>query len=124
MAEDSEDVIGGSTEAALLTAALDFGIDSRVLRRQYPLQELRPRRNGDNWMATVHKESATERLVMVKGAPEEVLALSGSWLDGDATRPLTRESRAEILAANGPIPAQGMPLLPLPFHPIPSHAHP
>src|SRR5215470_946763 len=66
MAEDSEDISGSSTEAALLTAALDFGIDCRVMRRQYPLQELRPRRNGDNWMGTVHKESATERLVAVK----------------------------------------------------------
>src|SRR5262245_4102183 len=122
LAEDSDEIAGSSTEAALLTAALDFGIDCRALRRQYPMQELRPRRNGDNWMATVHKESATERLVMVKGAPEEVLALSGSWLDGDATRPLTRESRAEILAANGRIAAQGMRVLALAFKQIPAHA--
>src|SRR5262245_805934 len=122
LAEDSDEIAGSSTEAALLTAALDFGIDCRTLRRQFPMQELRPRRNGDNWMATVHKESATERLVMVKGAPEEVLALSGSWLDGDATRPLTRESRAEILAANGRIAAQGMRGLALAFKQIPSHA--
>ena len=122
LADDSDEIVGSSTESALLTAALDFGIDCRALRRQYPLQELRPRRNGDNWMATVHKESATERLVMVKGAPEEVLALSGSWLDGDATRPLTRESRAEILAANGRIAAQGMRVLALAFKQIPSHA--
>src|SRR5499433_2478387 len=122
LAEDSDEIVGSSTEAALLTAALDFGIDCRQLRRQYPMEELRPRRNGDNWMATVHKESATERLVMVKGAPEEVLALSGSWLDGDATRPLTRESRAEILAANGRIAAQGMRVLALAFKQIPAHA--
>ncbi len=122
IAEDSDEIAGSSTEAALLTAALDFGVDCRALRRHYPLQELRPRRNGDNWMATVHKESATERLVMVKGAPEEVLALSGSWLDADATRPLTRESRAEILAANGRIAAQGMRVLALAFKPIASHA--
>src|SRR5499433_3559283 len=120
LADDSDEIVGSSTESALLTAALDFGIDCRALRRQYPLQELRPRRNGDNWMATVHKESATERLVMVKGAPEEVLALSGSWLDGDATRPLTRESRAEILAANGRIAAQGMRVLALAFKQIAS----
>src|SRR5262249_5986620 len=98
MAEDPEDILGSSTEAALLTAALDFGIDYRVLRRQYLLQDLRPRRNGDNWMATVHEESAAERLVAVKGAPEEVLALSSAWLDGESVEPLTRDARAEILA--------------------------
>src|SRR5499427_7491296 len=122
MAEDSEDISGSSTEAALLTAALDFGIDCRVLRRQYPLQELRPRRNGDNWMGTVHKESATERLVAVKGAPEEVLALSSAWLDGEAMTPLTREARAEILAANGRIAAGGMRVLALAFKQISSDA--
>src|SRR5438128_8459825 len=122
IAEDSEDIRGSSTEAALLTAALDFGIDCRGLRRQYPLQELRPRRNGENWMATVHKESATERLVAVKGAPEEVLALSTSWLDGEAVQPLTRASRAEILAANGRIAASGMRVLALAFKQLSSGA--
>ena len=122
IADDSEDIRGSSTEAALLTAALDFGIDCRGLRRQYPLQELRPRRNGENWMATVHKESATERLVAVKGAPEEVLALSTSWLDGEAVQPLTRASRAEILAANGRIAASGMRVLALAFKQLSSGA--
>jgi Ca2+-transporting ATPase len=122
IADDSDEISGSSTEAALLTAALDFGIDCRSLRRQYPLQELRPRRNGDNWMATVHKETATERLVTVKGAPEEVLALSSSWLDGETVQPLTREARAEILAANGRIAAGGMRVLALAFKQIASSA--
>jgi P-type Ca2+ transporter type 2C len=122
IAEDSEDIRGSSTEAALLTAALDFGIDCRGLRRQYPLQELRPRRNGENWMATVHKESATERLVAVKGAPEEVLALSSSWLEGEAVQPLTHASRAEILAANGRIATSGMRVLALAFKQLSSGA--
>jgi P-type Ca2+ transporter type 2C len=122
IADDSDEISGSSTEAALLTAALDFGIDCRALRRQYPLQELRARRNGDNWMATVHKESATERLVTVKGAPEEVLALSTSWFDGETVQPLTREARAEILAANGRIAAGGMRVLALAFKRIASSA--
>jgi Ca2+-transporting ATPase len=122
MAEDSEEITGSSTEAALLGAALHFGIDCRLLRRQYPLQELRPRRNGENWMATVHKESVTERLVAVKGAPEEVLALAASWLDGETVGPLTPESRAEILAANGRIAASGMRVLALAFKRIASAA--
>ena len=89
-----DDISGSSTESRAPLAALDFGIDCRALRRQYPLQELRPRRNGDNWMATVHKESAIERLVTVKGAPEEVLALSNSWLDGERG-PAARRRRIE-----------------------------
>jgi P-type Ca2+ transporter type 2C len=122
LAEDSEDISGSSTEGALLTAALGFGLDCRLLRRQYPLQELRPRRNGDNWMATVHKESPTDRLVTVKGAPEEVLALSSAWLDGEAIQPLTEESRAEILAANARMAASGMRVLALAFKQLASGA--
>jgi Ca2+-transporting ATPase len=134
---DSAEIRVSSTEGALLTAAMDYGIDCRALRQHYPLLELRPRRNGDNWMATVHAESATERLVvdvrgagrrgagappaetrlwmMVKGAPEEVLALSALWLDGEAVRPLTKESRAEILATNARAAAGGMRILALAF---------
>jgi Ca2+-transporting ATPase len=115
LADDSDEIVGSSTEAALLAAARAFGIDCRALRRQYPLEQLRPRRNGDNWMGTVHKESPTERLVMVKGAPEEVLARSAAWLDGETVQTLTRESRAEILAANGRIAARGMRVLALAF---------
>src|SRR4029453_16783703 len=118
LAEDSEDINGSSTEAALLTVALAFGIDCRLLRRQFPLLELRPRRNGENWMGTVHKESATERIVMVKGAPEEVLTLSGAWLDGEGAEPLSRAARTEILAANGRIAARGMRVLALAFKQI------
>src|SRR4029434_4120255 len=79
---DSAEIRGSSTEGALLTAAMDYGIDCGLLRQQYPFQELRPRRNGESWMATVHAEGTTHRLVMVKGAPEEVLALAAFWLDG------------------------------------------
>ena len=122
LVEDSDEIVGSSTEAALLTAARSFGIDCRALRRQYPLRELRPRRNGDNWMATVHTESATQRLVMVKGAPEEVLARSSAWLDGETVQSLTRERRSEILAANGRIAASGMRVLALAFSQIPADA--
>jgi Ca2+-transporting ATPase len=73
-------------------------------------------------MATVHKESAIERLVTVKGATEEVLALSSSWLDGETVQPLTRESRAEILAANARIAAGGMRVLAFAFKQISSSA--
>jgi P-type Ca2+ transporter type 2C len=112
---DSAEIRGSSTEGALLTAAMDYGIDCGLLRQQYPLQELRPRRNGENWMATVHAEGTTYRLVMVKGAPEEVLALAAFWLDGGSVQPLTRESRAEILATNARVAASGMRILALAF---------
>jgi P-type Ca2+ transporter type 2C len=58
--------------------------------------------------------------VMVKGAPEEVLALAGSWLDGPSVRPLTPEVRAEILHTNANIAAQGMRVLALAYRQVPA----
>jgi Ca2+-transporting ATPase len=122
IAPGSAEIKGSSTEAALLTAARDFGLDCDRLRRQFPLRDLRPRRNGENWMATVHQESATQRLVTVKGAPEEVLALAGSWLDGDAVRPLDAAAKAEILRDNARIAANGMRVLALAYKQVPADA--
>jgi Ca2+-transporting ATPase len=119
IAPDSAEIKGSSTEAALLIAARDFGLDCDRLRRQFPLQALRPRRNGENWMATVHQESATQRLVMVKGAPEEVLALVGAWLEGEAARPLDAAAKAEILRVNARIAANGMRVLALAYKQVP-----
>ncbi len=122
LAADSPEVKGSSTEGALLTAALDAGIDYRSVRQQYPLLALRPRGEGENWMATIHEDTASHWLVMVKGAPEEVLALAGSWLDGPSVRPLTPEVRAEILHTNANIAAQGMRVLALAYRQVPADA--
>lgn len=124
LAAETAEVTGSSTEGALLKAAVAAGVDYRVLRQRYPLQTLRPRSEGDNWMATVHVESASHWLVMVKGAPEEVLELAESWLEGEVVRPLTSEARHEIIEVNARIAARGMRMLALAFKQIPAGAAP
>src|SRR5262249_37332573 len=48
-------VDGSGTEGALLTAAVGAGLDYQGLRARHPLLALRPRADGENWMATVHR---------------------------------------------------------------------
>src|SRR2546426_280177 len=73
LANGGTEIRGSSTEGALLRAAQHAGFDYEPLRRRFPLLGVRPRQNGENWMATVHHD-ADRRLIAVQGAPEEVLA--------------------------------------------------
>jgi len=106
---------GSPTESALLVAALEAGLDYRVLRRQLPRIGLRPRDDADNWMATLHETPGGQRIVMVKGAPEEVLRRSTRWLDGFSIEPLTADSIREVLSANARMADRGMRVLGLAF---------
>ena len=107
--------IGSPTESALLLAALEAGMDYRVLRRQFPLVGIRSRDGGENWMATIHHAGGDRRVVMVKGAPEEVLRRSTRWLAGLTIEPLTADIGPEILSANARMADRGMRVLGLAF---------
>jgi Ca2+-transporting ATPase len=112
---DSSEIRGSSTEGALLQAALDAGLDHRLLRHRYRLRDVRPRTDGENWMGTVHQNGAGGCLVTVKGAPEEVLARATSWLRDGHIEPLTLEARARILDENAHMADGGMRVLGLAY---------
>ncbi len=106
---------GSATESALLVAALELGLDYRALRRQFPLLTVRPREEGENWMATIHETSGDRQVVMIKGAPEEVLRRSTRLLTGPTIEPLTADIGPEILGANARMADRGMRVLGLAF---------
>jgi Ca2+-transporting ATPase len=106
--------IGSSTEAALLVAAREAGLDYRDERRRHPLRSIRRRDQGDNWMATVHA-GAEVGLVMVKGAPEHVLARADRWLKDGHEQPLTADVRDELRRLNDRIAERGLRVLGLAF---------
>lgn len=106
--------IGSSTEAALLLAAREAGLDYREERRRHALRSIRRRDEGDNWMATVHAGSEAD-LVMVKGAPEHVLARADRWLEDDHEQPLTADVRDELRRLNDRIAERGLRVLALAF---------
>ena len=112
--EQTGEVIGSSTEGALVLAARNAGIDYRELRARYPLVDLRPRLNGDHWMGTTHADGL-RRLVLVKGAPEHVLARSTRWLDGSAEQPLDASVARLIATRSARIAARGLRVLGLAY---------
>jgi Ca2+-transporting ATPase len=108
---------GSATEGALLEAARRRGLDYREVRNAFPLAEVWPRAEGQNWMATRHRNADGYELVAVKGAPEEVLQRSTRILGPNGHfRRLTAKIRREILATNARMAEQAMRVLGLAFN--------
>jgi Ca2+-transporting ATPase len=92
---------GSPTEAALVQAALDGGIDVAGLRRRNPTLRTRHRSEDRNIMSTLHeKDSATARLLAVKGRPAEVLGRCRHIHAGGEVRALGAEDREAIEREN------------------------
>lgn len=101
--------LGDPTEAALLTAAWKAGIDPQELRRAHPRTGEIPFDAAARLMATQHGHPA--RLV-IKGAPEQVLALCGFIRsEGAAVLPLTDAARADAMAAADALGAEALRVL-------------
>ncbi|MFN3297893.1 cation-transporting P-type ATPase, partial [Caldimonas sp.] len=66
---------GDPTEGALLTLAMKAGLDPGGLRQQHPRLDAIPFESEHRYMATLHPDDAGGRFVVVKGAPERVLAM-------------------------------------------------
>jgi len=105
---------GSSTESALLVAARDAGLDYREHRQRHPVLRRRQRIEGDTWMGTVHA-TADGDLVLVKGAPEELLARADRCLDDGVEQSVTAELRQELRAVNDRIAARGLRVLGLAY---------
>jgi Ca2+-transporting ATPase len=95
------------TEAALVEAALDVGVDARELAARYEFRAEVPFDSKRKRMTAVFA-AAGARVAVVKGAPEIVLELCTAVRDGGGERPLTPQSRDEIQEANAGLAARGL----------------
>ena len=101
--------LGDPTEAALLTAAWKAGIDPRELRRAHPRTGEIPFDAAARLMATQHGHPSR---IVIKGAPEQVLALCGFIrTDDGAALPLTDAARAAAMAAADALGAEALRVL-------------
>jgi Ca2+-transporting ATPase len=112
--DDGADFRGSATEAALLLAAQEAGLDYRALRAAHPIKAVRPRLDGDTWMGTVHAHGG-RRLVAVKGAPEAVLARVARMVTAEGTAPVEGPERQRIHAMHAAIAARGFRVLGLAY---------
>ena len=94
---DGELVLDGSaTEGSILVASIKGGLDPDTLRAAHPRIDLRDRSDGRRHMITVHR-SEHGLIAMLKGAPDEVLAMCSRVDLADTVAPLD-EARIEQFA--------------------------
>jgi P-type Ca2+ transporter type 2C len=109
---DGESLIGDPTEGALIVLAAKGGLDVEETRRTYPRIAEVPFDSDYKFMATFHEMAGArgERVVRcyVKGAPDVLIARSGSYRDPDGTLvPVTDQNRPLALEANDRIAEAG-----------------
>jgi Ca2+-transporting ATPase len=97
----SRDQVGGSaTEKALLELACRAGLDAADLRRRYPQTAIQHRAEDRPYLVTFHTLADGRQRVAVKGNPEQVLALCGTYRQDGQPQPLDAVARRRILREN------------------------
>jgi len=79
---------GDPTEGALVTLALKGGLDVEAERTRAERIDVVPFESDRRWMATVHRQAGADTMVVVKGAPETVLAMCRNQLSVVGELPL------------------------------------
>ena len=102
--------LGDPTETALLTLALKGCVELDALRKQWPRRAEIPFDSAAKMMATQHGHGAKGRIIL-KGAPEVILALCSHARHGDAIVPMDEPGRRDTEAAGGAMAAQALRVL-------------
>ncbi|MFT3780302.1 MAG: HAD-IC family P-type ATPase [Ottowia sp.] len=103
--DDQWHVTGDPMEGALLALAIKAGLNPQAEHAAHPRSDVVPFDAAHRYMATLHALPGGGALLMVKGAPERVLAMcTGVLLEGGATSPLAKAdwlARIDQVAAGG-----------------------
>jgi magnesium-transporting ATPase (P-type) len=99
-------VTGDPMEGALLALALKAALNPQAEQAAHPRRDVIPFDAAHRYMATLHADANGGALLLLKGAPERVLAMCTEALsaDGIATTPLIEadwHAHIERLAVNG-----------------------
>jgi magnesium-transporting ATPase (P-type) len=97
-------VEGDPMEGALLAFAGKAGLDLDHIVAEFPRLDAIPFDPRHRFMASLHRTVAAHPVAMVKGAPERLLGMCRTQLDGERERPLDEPAwrrAAESIAARG-----------------------
>lgn len=97
--QSGEKIIGDTTEAALISKALEYGISQTEILEQYP-RALEIPFTSDRKMMTTASKSASGVLVTAKGATEMILNKCTKILNDGKLQPLTDKMKESIIQTN------------------------
>lgn len=112
-------LIGDPTEGALLALAMKGGIVPENLAGKHPRIAEIPFDSAHKFMATFHHDGVWVRMLL-KGAPEVLLARADRHLDASAEVPLDDTARADFEAENARFASQAMRVLAVASRDIPA----
>ena len=92
-------VQGDPTDGALITLALKAGFDSQKSNNSLPRKDVIPFESEHKYMATLHKISADQHIMYLKGAPERVLDFCSHERHADSSKRINRAFWDEQLEA-------------------------
>ncbi|MCF6201844.1 MAG: HAD-IC family P-type ATPase, partial [Hydrogenimonas sp.] len=85
-------VHGDPMEGALIVAAVKIGLDVDLVRKENPRIDLIPFESEHKFMATLHHTHTKEAFIVVKGAPEALVAMCNFQRDENGeSEPLKRD---------------------------------
>lgn len=104
-AGDGWRIEGDPMEGALVVLAVKAGYEQDLLRRQMPRKDEIPFDAEHRFMATLHHDHETgEKVLMLKGAPEQVIGMCANARHADGDRPVDADwwlQQIEELASRG-----------------------
>ncbi|EKD32810.1 MAG: hypothetical protein ACD_76C00143G0004 [uncultured bacterium] len=99
--------VGSPTETALLESGYEFGVSLPDLHRRHARIFEIPFDSARKYMVTLH-EWDSERIMIIKGAPEIVFGKCDSVFSNSAAQPLTEETRKKLISESGDLADKGL----------------
>ncbi len=97
-------VQGDPTDGALITLAMKAGLHSKKCNEEFPRIDVIPFESEHKFMATLHRDSAGQSIVYLKGAPERVLDMCSTERHTDGDKPINLDfwqEQIEAIASHG-----------------------
>lgn len=118
--KESWRMVGDPTEGALVVLAAKAGLWREQLEKEQPRVAEVPFDSANKHMTTVHAVPGENSLfrAYVKGAPDILLQLCSHVQDDGLIKPLSEDTRAQILAANDAMASQALRVLAVAYRPI------
>jgi magnesium-transporting ATPase (P-type) len=113
------DVIGDTTDGALLVAALKYGVNVQNALAQKPLINMIPFTSERKMMTSIH-ENTDKNYVYSKGSPKTILSKCDRILLGDKIKKLTDEQSSFIEEKISEFASQGLRVIAVAYNELPN----
>lgn len=115
------EIVGDPTEGALVVAAAKAGYQKDEVEKQYPRTRELLFDSERKRMSTIHKTAEGKEILIVKGAPEQIIERCHSFNDNSKEFPLSRAIKEKINLQNKQLASKALRVLAIAYREIDSH---